>query len=148
MASGTNPGPLAPHPLFIVRFSVVANPLAPDWLDASVDVNALWPGLWSANTTRDDEGEISVAGVSATELVAQFGTPVYVIDEAHARARAVEVREAFERELARVGGLASVYYAGKAFLCTEVARWVTEAASTLTSPVGESSLWLWQPELN
>ncbi|MBK5238925.1 MAG: diaminopimelate decarboxylase [Actinomycetales bacterium] len=132
MASGTNPGPLAPHPLFIVRFSVVAtphapNPLAPDWLDASVDVNALWPGLWSTNTTRDDEGEISVAGVLATELVAQFGTPVYVIDEAHARARAVEVREAFERELARVGGRASVYYAGKAFLCTEVARWVTEA---------------------
>jgi diaminopimelate decarboxylase len=106
---------------------VVANPLAPDWLDASVDANALWPGLWSTGTVRDASGEIEIAGVSATALVAEFGTPVYVIDEEHARARAVEVREAFERELARVGGQASVYYAGKAFLCTEVARWVTEA---------------------
>jgi diaminopimelate decarboxylase len=127
MASGTNPGPLAPHPISIVRFSVVANPLAPDWLDASVDSNALWPGLWSNNTARSPAGEIAVAGVETSKLVEQFGTPVYVVDEDHARNRAVEVREAFERELGRVGGRASVYYAGKAFLCTEVARWVTQA---------------------
>ncbi|GAB2823808.1 diaminopimelate decarboxylase [Alpinimonas psychrophila] len=104
-----------------------SNPLAPDWLDASVDANALWPGLWSANTVRATDGELVVAGVAASQLVEQFGTPLYVVDEAHARNRAVEVREAFERELGRVGGRASVYYAGKAFLCTEVARWVTEA---------------------
>lgn len=132
MASGTNPGPLAPHPLFIVRFSVAtnpleSNPLAPEWLDASVDPNALWPGLWSNNTARSPAGEIAVGGVETSKLVEQFGTPVYVVDEDHARNRAVEVREAFDRELDRVGGRASVYYAGKAFLCTEVARWVTEA---------------------
>jgi len=132
MASGTNPGPLVPHPLFTVRFSVptsplAPNPLAPEWLDAAVDANALWPGLWSENTVRSPEGEIVVAGLSASQLVEQFGTPLYVVDENHARNRAVEVREAFDRELARVGGRASVYYAGKAFLCTEVVRWVTEA---------------------
>lgn len=106
---------------------MAANPLAPDWLDATVDTNALWPGLWSKNTSRSDAGEIAIAGVLVSQLVETFGTPVYVVDEAHARDRAVEVREAFERELTRVGGRVSVYYAGKAFLCTEVARWVTQA---------------------
>ncbi|MFM9878049.1 MAG: diaminopimelate decarboxylase, partial [Rhodoglobus sp.] len=48
-------------------------------------------------------------------------------DEADARGRARGIRESFDREFARVGGSAKVYYAGKAFLCTEVARWVTEA---------------------
>jgi len=107
--------------------SSAENPLAPDWLDASVDVNALWPGLWSRNTVRAADGELVIAGVSASQLVEQFGTPLYVIDEDHARHRAVEVREAFERELGRVGARVTVYYAAKAFLCTEVARWVSEA---------------------
>lgn len=105
----------------------VSNPLAPDWLDAAVDVNALWPGLWSRNTVRATDGQLVIAGVSASQLVEQFGTPLYVMDEDDARARALEVREAFERELGRVGAQTIVYYAAKAFLCTEVARWVTEA---------------------
>ncbi len=41
--------------------------------------------------------------------------------------RATRIRESFDAEFARVGGAAHVYYAGKAFLCTEVARWVTGA---------------------
>jgi hypothetical protein len=43
MVSGTNPGPLAPYPLFTLRFSVAANPLAPDWLDAYFGANAWYP---------------------------------------------------------------------------------------------------------
>jgi diaminopimelate decarboxylase len=36
------------------------------------------------------------------------------------------VRDALQREFSRVGTEATIYYAGKAFLCVEVARWMTE----------------------
>ncbi len=65
--------------------------------------------------------------MSAPELVREFGSPVYVVDEADVKARARGIRESFDREFARVGGSAKVYYAGKAFLCTEVARWMVDA---------------------
>lgn len=61
-----------------------------------------------------------------TQLVEEYGTPLYVVDEDAARARARELREALQREFARVGTTADVYYAGKAFLCVEVAHWMAE----------------------
>jgi diaminopimelate decarboxylase len=105
----------------------VTNPLAPEWLDASVDANALVPGIWADSVVRDGEGEVTVAGVSATNLAHTFGTPLYVVDEQHAKARALRVRTAFDAAFERIGSTAKVYYAGKAFLCTEVVRWVSNA---------------------
>ena len=104
-----------------------SNPLAPAWLVEPADANALPAAVWSHNVRRSAGGELEIARVSASALVAEFGTPVYVVDEADARSRAGGIRESFDREFARVGSSAKVYYAGKAFLCTEVARWVTEA---------------------
>ncbi len=103
------------------------NPLAPEWLLEPDDANALAPAVWSRNAAREPSGELSIAGVSATELAQRFGTPVYVVDEADVKARAAGIRASFDREFARVGSSAKVYYAGKAFLSTEVARWVTDA---------------------
>ncbi len=103
------------------------NPLAPSWLAEPDDANALAPTVWSMGTRRAASGTIEVAGVAATDLAARFGTPLYVCDEADVRSRAERVRAAFDREFARIGSSAKVYYAGKAFLSTEVARWVTEA---------------------
>ncbi|MDO7881501.1 diaminopimelate decarboxylase [Antiquaquibacter soli] len=102
------------------------NPLAPSWLAVPEDANALPAAVWSLNAHRTASGELEIAGVSATAVAAEFGTPVYVVDEADARARARRIRESFDREFARVGSAAKVYYAGKAFLSTEVARWVTQ----------------------
>ncbi|PRI10108.1 diaminopimelate decarboxylase [Leucobacter massiliensis] len=73
-----------------------------------------------------DCGQLKLAGIRATELVERHGSPLYVIDEQAVRDRAREVREALEREAARIGSTATVYYAGKAFLCVEVARWAAE----------------------
>lgn len=103
------------------------NPLAPQWLDAEQDGNALFSGIWSERTARSATGEVVVAGVSVTSLVADYGTPLFVVDEDHARHRAEQVRTAFDLALGAVGAKAKVYYAGKAFLCTEVVRWVSEA---------------------
>ena len=103
------------------------NPLAPQWLRVPSDANALAPGVWSAGVSRAASGELEVAGVSVSELAERFGTPLYVYDEQAVRDQAVRVRDAFEREGARIGARVQVYYAGKAFLSTAVVRWVAEA---------------------
>ncbi|MGH1548121.1 diaminopimelate decarboxylase [Leifsonia poae] len=102
------------------------NPLAPPWLHVPADANAFAPGLWSRTVARDGGG-LTIGGVAATELAERFGTPLYVIDEDDARSRAVEVRRAFDEAFAEVGTAAKVYYAGKAFLSVEVARWMDAA---------------------
>ena len=104
-----------------------ANPLAPSWLAVPDDANALPRAVWSRNAARDSVGELTIAGVTATALAERFGTPVYVVDEADVKGRATGIRQSFDREFARVGSAAKVYYAGKAFLSIEVARWVTDA---------------------
>jgi diaminopimelate decarboxylase len=106
---------------------VTANPLAPAWLAVPTDANALAPTVWSRSAMRSASGVLSIAGLDVGALVAEYGTPVYVVDEADARDRALEIRESFDREFARVGSSAKVYYAGKAFLTTEVARWMIAA---------------------
>nr|WP_179580761.1 diaminopimelate decarboxylase [Leifsonia psychrotolerans] len=98
--------------------------LAPAWLRVPDDANDLAPGLWSTTTTRNDAGELVVGGRTAASLAAEFGTPLYVVDETDARGRAASFRTAFEKEFARVGTTVSIYYAGKAFLSTEIARWM------------------------
>ena len=103
---------------------MATNPLAPDWLSLPGDANDLAEGLWPSTTTRNADGELVIGGVTASALAAEFGTPLYVIDETDARTRAAALRTAFEAEFARIGTSARVYYAGKAFLSTEVARWM------------------------
>jgi diaminopimelate decarboxylase len=110
---------------------VSASPLAPAWLSPPADANDLPQSVWPDNATRSTSGELLLAGVSASDLASRFATPVFVMDEADVRDRAESTRAAFDGEFARVGTTAKVYYAGKAFLCTEVARWVTEAGLSI-----------------
>jgi diaminopimelate decarboxylase len=105
---------------------VTASPLAPGWLVHPADANALAPAVWPASADRAAGGEIRIAGAALTDLAAEFGTPLYVMDEVDVRTRATTVREAFDSAFAAVGSSAAVYYAGKAFLCTTVARWVVD----------------------
>jgi diaminopimelate decarboxylase len=100
------------------------NVLAPSWLAFPADANELARNVWSLNSTRTVDGVLEIAGVSATQIVAEFGTPVYVVDEADVRARAAGIKESFDREFARIGSSAKVYYAGKAFLSTQVVAWM------------------------
>ncbi len=107
------------------------NPLAPPWLIRPGDANALESPLWPATAQRTPSGELAIGGVSASRLAADYGTPLYVVDEADARARAARTREAFVSAFAAHGSSATVYYASKALLTTEVARWMVEAGLRL-----------------
>ncbi|WP_116112758.1 diaminopimelate decarboxylase [Austwickia chelonae] len=98
---------------------------APQWLPHPTDVNGLLPQLWSSGVGKDPDGVLTVAGLRITDIVAEHGTPAYVVDEADFRARARSFRDDFAAPFADCGGL-KVYYAGKAFLCTQVARWIMD----------------------
>ncbi len=91
---------------------------APGWLAVPDDVNTLLARLWSSGVRKAPDGELEVAGVGARRIAAEIGTPAYVVDEADLRARARAFAAAFEGW--------DVYYAAKSFLCTAVARWVSE----------------------
>jgi len=96
----------------------------PAWLRPPDDVNVLLPEVWAETVRRNPAGALEVGRVDVRDLAAQYGTPVYVLDEADFRARAAAFRDAFRDAFADLCGGADVYYAGKAFLCTEVARWL------------------------
>jgi len=106
---------------------VSENPLAPQHLRFPTDASALTARIWPASATRTDDGELVVGGIAASDLVAQFGTPLYVVDERDVQSRAVRVRNAFTEAFERIGTRSHVYYAGKAFLTTQVAAWMVEA---------------------
>lgn len=97
---------------------------APDRPGSAAEVLRLAPNVWPRNAVRGEDGVVSIAGVPVTEIAAQFGTPVFVIDEDDFRARCRAISAAF-------GGGEYVRYAAKAFLCTEVARWVDEEGLSL-----------------
>lgn len=60
-----------------------------------------------------DEGQLRIGGCDLVDLAAEFGTPLFVYDEAHLRARCREAVSAFDGRAA---------YAAKAFLCAAMAR--------------------------
>jgi diaminopimelate decarboxylase len=94
----------------------------PAWLRPPADPNELVRHLWST-TARKVDGTLEVGGVPLTALVAEHGSPAYVLDEADFRARARAFRDAFATY--------DVFYAGKAFLSTTTARWVAEEGLSL-----------------
>jgi diaminopimelate decarboxylase len=95
----------------------------PSWLREPTDPNALVPHLWSLTAHKNEAGELSVGGMSLPDLVANVNTPAYVLDEADFRSRARAFKEGFKDY--------DVFYAGKAFLCTTVARWIAEEGLNL-----------------
>lgn len=111
---------------------------APVWLPHPEDVNALMPSLWARNVAKADDGVLTVAGHRITDLVDEFGSPAFVLDVDDLRSRAREFVTEFSRAFDRVGTTARAYYAGKAFLCTAVARWVADEGMGLdTCSLGE-----------
>ena len=79
--------------------------------------------MWSSSISFE-KGHLTASGISARDLATEFGTPTFFIDEDHFRERA----RAWSDSLALHFGAAAgdVYYAAKAFICTDVARWIKE----------------------
>ena len=84
---------------------------------APSDPNALDPLIWPASAQRVD-GVLHLGGAPVTALADEHGTPALFLDEEDLRARAQAYTSALPA--------ADVYYAGKAFLCTTLAKWIAE----------------------
>ena len=78
--------------------------------------------MWSANVSTGNE--LSISGITATELAKEFQTPAFIMDEADFRARAKNWDSSLIAGFGDNAG--TVYYAAKAFICTEVARWIKD----------------------
>lgn len=86
--------------------------------------NALPSHVWPRGARREANGEVSVAGVSLSDVAKQYGTPVFVVDEDDFRSRCRDMAAAF-------GGAEKVHYASKAFLTRRIAKWVEEEGLNL-----------------
>ena len=80
----------------------------------------------SATIGADDS--LSIGGVRISELAAQYGTPLFVYDEDHLRARCRAAVNAF--------GAGNVVYATKAFICGAMARLAHEEGLLLDVATG------------
>ena len=85
---------------------------------------ALDPMVWPRHAARGHDGAVTIAGLDVNDLAKEYGTPLFVVDEDDFRMRCRELAEAF-------GGGERVHYASKAFLCTEVARWINDEGLSL-----------------
>ncbi|MFC4605752.1 diaminopimelate decarboxylase [Rhodococcus kronopolitis] len=86
---------------------------------AGAEATDLPEAVWPRNADRGADGVVRLAGVPVTELAEEYGTPLFVIDEDDFRSRCRDMARAF-------GGADRVHYASKAFLCSEIARWVAD----------------------
>jgi len=80
------------------------------------------PACYPRGSRVDDGGDLVVGGCSVAELCGEFGTPVYLYDEADLRGRAREYRAEFEGRRAN----SEVLFASKAFPCTAAYRLFAE----------------------
>jgi diaminopimelate decarboxylase len=79
--------------------------------------------IWSKNS-KFNGGELTLAGIPASELAKEFGTPTFFLDEAAFRERAISWRDGLAAEFGDKAG--QVFYASKAFTCTALAHWINE----------------------
>jgi diaminopimelate decarboxylase len=96
---------------------VIPDPAAEAGRQPKPDDGPLPWGLLPDSAAIHDDGWVSVGGCSTHDLAEEFGTPLFVYDEDHLRARCREAVATFGDGVA---------YAGKAFLCLAMARLVHE----------------------
>ena len=80
------------------------------------------------SSTIGTDDSLSIGGVRVAELAAQYGTPLFVYDEEHLRARCRAAVNAF--------GAGNVIYATKAFICGAMARLAHEEGLMLDVATG------------
>jgi len=78
--------------------------------------------MWSSHVKTGPE--LTISSISATALAKEFGTPAFIMDESDFRDRAVAWNAALNNAFGSNAG--TVYYAAKAFICVEVARWIKD----------------------
>jgi diaminopimelate decarboxylase len=79
--------------------------------------------MWSKNVSFID-GQLHLSGLPVIKLGKEFGTPAFFLDEDDFRTRALGWHTALHEEFGSHAG--SVFYAAKAFISVEVAKWIAQ----------------------
>jgi len=79
--------------------------------------------IWSKNVSIKD-GQLHCSGISASSLASEFKTPTFFLDEDDFRTRALHWNSELSKAFGPQAG--HVYYAAKAFICVELARWIAD----------------------
>ena len=102
------------HPAGALHADVMPAPTA--YGVPPADLNRVDPAVWPYGSKRDN-GVLTLGGCDVRDLVGEYGSPAYVLVEDDVRARCRAFRAAF-------GDDTDIYYAAKAFLSKEFARWI------------------------
>ena len=78
--------------------------------------------MWSSHVKTG--AELTISSIPVSALAKEFGTPSFIMDEADFRDRAAAWNTALKNAFGSNAG--TVYYAAKAFICVEVARWIKD----------------------
>ena len=78
--------------------------------------------MWSSNVKTG--AELSISSIPVAQLAKEFGTPAFIMDESDFRNRCATWNSALSTAFGSNAGW--VYYAAKAFICVEVARWIKD----------------------
>ena len=78
--------------------------------------------LFPATAAVNEKGHLAVGGCDSVALAGEFGTPLYVFDEAGLRQRCAMFRDEFEKRYPEV----TVLYAAKAFMARAMVQLVRE----------------------
>ncbi|AZG44767.1 diaminopimelate decarboxylase [Gordonia insulae] len=112
------------HPAGPRHAELLAAPHLAERPNDPVQLAQIPANVWPRNASRDESGELTIDGVGVDELAQTYGTPLFVVDEADFRSRCADMLAAF-------GPYGRVHYASKAFLSTEIARWVDQEGLSL-----------------
>src|SRR5436305_3459421 len=82
-----------------------------------------YPQLWPDSARIGTRGELSIGGCGAIELAREYGTPLYLLDEATFRNNCRAYRAALA---SNYPGASIAHYASKALLNTALAQLVAE----------------------
>lgn len=93
------------------------------------EVPRLNQSIWPVSaTTNEKSGELSVAGIKVSDLIAHYGTPAFILDESDFRSRAQRFRTVLTKYF---GDDSEVYYASKAFTSIATCKWLAELGINL-----------------
>jgi diaminopimelate decarboxylase len=87
------------------------------------ELGGIDPAIWPMGTERRG-GVMQLGGCDVRDLVSEQGSPLYVLVEDDVRERCRAYRAAFGQDT-------DIYYAAKAFLSKDVARWVEDEGVSL-----------------
>jgi diaminopimelate decarboxylase len=99
--------------------TVPTHPLGPP----PADLGALDPAIWPLTAERIG-GVLHLGGIDVRDLVAQHGSPAYLLVEDDVRSRCRAYRAAFGEDT-------DIYYAAKAFLSKRFVAWIADEGLSL-----------------